>query len=180
MSLLKLTEPDEAEGDLAEVYAGIESNVGFVPNGFKLLGVSIEVLKRQLSLGSWVMSHSTLTPKFTAILRVLISENIQCDYCIGVNSAMLQNQHGVSAEQIDAFKVDIEAVPLDSREKALLSFVINATKDSNAVTAADITALQNHGWADHEIMDALYQGAQQIAVDTLLNAFKVENDIGEQ
>ncbi len=179
MSLLKLTEPDEVEGDLAEIYAGLESSIGFVPNGYKLLGVSIDVLNRQLSYADWVAKHPTLTPKFTAILRVLISENVQCEYCVDVNSAMLQNQHGVSAEQIDAFKADIETVPLEPREKALLIFVVNATKDSKGVTAAEIKALQNHGWADHEIMDALYQGTQQIAVDTLLNAFKVENDIGE-
>lgn len=179
MSLLKLIEADKAEGDLAEVYAGIENSIGFVPNGYKLLGVSIDVLNRQLSYADWVMKHPTITAKFTAILRVLISQNVACQYCIDVNSAMLQNHHGVSAQQIDAFKADIEMVPLEKREKALLIFVVNTTQDPQSVSASSVTALQDQGWADHEIMDALYQGTQQVAVDTMLNAFKVENDIGE-
>jgi uncharacterized peroxidase-related enzyme len=179
MSLLKLTEPEEAEGDLAEVYSGLESSIGFVPNGYKLLGVSIDVLNRQLSYGEWVFKHPTLSAKFTAISRLLISQDVGCEYCVDVNSAMLQNNHGVSAEQIVALKADINAVPLEPRETALMIFVFNTTKDSLSVSEAEIKSLKNHGWADHEIVDALFMGTQQVAIDTLLNAFKVENDIGK-
>ncbi|HBS25889.1 MAG TPA: hypothetical protein DD827_01980 [Gammaproteobacteria bacterium] len=176
MSLLRITEPDEATGELAEAYQGALDKIGFAPNGYKMFGVSIDVLNRQSSLMGLVMQHPTLSPRFSAILRLLVSKNRQCDYCVGANSSMLQNYFDVSAEQIEAFKQDIETVPLKSREKALLIFVLKATEDTQSTTAADIEALRNQGWADHEILDAMYQGAQQVAADMLFNTFQVKND----
>lgn len=50
-------------------------------------------------------------------------------------------------------------------------------KDSNSGSAKDIADLHSAGADDREIFDALTHGAEQIASDIILNAFKVDPDM---
>ncbi|HGG60246.1 MAG TPA: hypothetical protein ENK26_10100 [Gammaproteobacteria bacterium] len=176
MSYLKETAPENASGKLAELFTALEKKIGYVPNGFRALSVSEAILERQAGYIDWVMKHPTLSPRFAAILRLLISENKECDYCVHANSAMLQNFLGVSADEIAALKLNPGDAPLDEREKALVLFVLDAIENPREVSAMDIDDLREMGWSDSEILDALYQGAQQVAFDILVTAFNVEND----
>ena len=176
MSYLKEIPPDQAEGKRAELYQQIEQKIGYLPNAFKMLAVSETVARNQLDFIDWSQSHPSLSPKFSAILRLLVSREKECNYCIDANTAILQNYFSVTPAQLEALKQNPGDAPLDEREKALLVFVLDAVENSLGVTSADIEALRELGWSDAEILEALYQGAYQVTIDILFNAFNVQGN----
>ena len=80
----------------------------------------------------------------------------------------------------DRIRVCAKRNPADSalsdQDKAMLLFVLKATKTPKAVNTGDLDALRAMGWTDRDILDAVNHGARNVAVDILFNTFKIEND----
>jgi hypothetical protein len=66
--------------------------------------------------------------------------------------------------------------PLPDKDKAMLLFVLKATQTPKTVEKSDLDQLRALGWSDGDIMDAVYHGARNVAVDIVFNAFKIDND----
>jgi AhpD family alkylhydroperoxidase len=122
------------------------------------------------------MRHKTLGGKLLAFIRLLVSEQEQCDYCIGMNSGILL-QYGVLPENIAEIKLDPSKAPLEEKELAMLLFVLSMVKNSNAIAQGDVDKLRNLGWNDTEILEASYHAATQVGVDKIFNAFKIGSEI---
>jgi alkylhydroperoxidase family enzyme len=93
-----------------------------------------------------------------------------------MNAALLIQHAGFTPDQIAAMKRDPAAAPLDEKDKAMLLFVLKATRAPKTVAPADLDVLRALGWNDREIFDAVNHGARNVAVDILFNTFKIEND----
>jgi len=176
MSLITTTLPQQAEGKIAEIYQEIESKFGFIPNAIQLGSINPNHMARHWQGIQETIAHETLSAKLFTLIRLLVSETMHCEYCVGLNAGILMQTYGMSAEEIAQVKHSAKQAPLDERELALLEFVIKGVGDSNSITAEDIEGLKQHGCSEREIFDALAQGASQVAGDIILNAFKVEHD----
>jgi uncharacterized peroxidase-related enzyme len=176
MSLLTTVDPRQAEGKTAEIYHEIEAMLGFIPNAIRLDSVNPSHMARHWEGIKEAIGHETLSDKLFTLIRLLLSEETQCDYCIGLNAGMLMQNHGMSQEEIVQVKQTLDAAPLDQKEKALLRFVMKGVSDSNSISAEDVAVLKQLGISDREIFDALAHGAWHVANDVMLNAFKVERD----
>jgi alkylhydroperoxidase family enzyme len=176
MALIKTTPPAEAEGKLAELYKETEAMFGVVPNNAQILGVSPAILENQLDFIGYYRGHPTLSMAFLAMIRMLVAESTNSPYCVGLNN-MLLTQVGLTAEQIEAAKTDADKVPMSDKEKALIKFVLKATKDPHGVTASDIDGLRGLGWSDQDIFDAVVHGARAVATNILFDVFKIELDL---
>lgn len=173
MSLIKLVEPEEATGRVAEIYETMTNTMGFIPNAFKVFSPSEYVLDKQFSNLGYFMRHKTLGGKLLAFIRLLVSEEEQCKYCVGMNTGLLM-QYGVLPDMQAEIKKDISKAPLEVHELALLQFVLKVVKASNSVEQSDIDKLKDLGWSDSDIMDATYHGTSQVSADKIFNAFKIE------
>ena len=176
MPLLNLIEKDQATGKVAEIYENMINAMGFIPNAFKIFSPSAHVLEIQNNNLGHYMRHKTLGGKLLAFIRLLVSEQEQCLYCVGMNSGILL-QYGVLPEMIAEIKQDPSKAPLEEKELAMLLFVLKVVKNSNSIAQADVDALRNLGWSDTEILEATYHGATQVGVDKIFNAFKIESDM---
>ena len=176
MSILNTVAPEQAEGAVAELYNAFEKQVGFIPNAFRLNSVSPKMMQQQWEYIGYYIEHPSLSKLLTTLIRLLVSERADCAYCVNLNTALLINEAGLSAEEVAAIKADPAKAPLDEKEKALLMFVLDAVADPHAMSAAQVQALRDQGCSELEIHDALNHGARQIGVDIMLNTFKVEND----
>ena len=175
MSLLNLIEKDDATGRVAEIYETMIKNMGFIPNAFKVYSPSEFVLDKQFANLGHYMRHKTLGGKLLAFIRLLVSEQEQCAYCVGMNSGILL-QYGVLPEMLAGIKQDPSAAPLEEKDLAMLLFVLNVVKNSNGIVQDDVDKLRNLGWSDTDILEAAYHGASQIGADKIFNAFKIESD----
>lgn len=176
MSLLKTVSPEDATGDVATIYANLKQGFGSVPTAFQVYSVSPAMLKQHVEFVGHYVRHPTLSAPLLTCIRMLVSTQTACDYCIGMNAGFLINMMGWTPEQVAAAQADPAQANLPQRETAMLLFVLKTTRDPHAVSAADLDALRGMGWSDAEIFDAANHGARMVAADILLNAFKVERD----
>jgi hypothetical protein len=58
----------------------------------------------------------------------------------------------------------------------LLLLVLKAVNKSHEVNKADIQAAHDLGWTDSDIFDAVNHGATALAVDIILDTFKVTQE----
>jgi uncharacterized peroxidase-related enzyme len=175
MPLLNLIEKDQATGRVAEIYESMVGTMGFIPNAFKVFSPSSYVLDKQYANLGYYMRHKTLGGKLLAFIRLLVSVQEHCTYCVGMNSGILL-QYGVLPEMIAEIKLDPSKAPLEANELAMLQFVLNVVKDSNAIVQEDVDKLRNLGWSDADILEAAYHGASQVGADKIFNAFKIDSD----
>ncbi len=176
MSILNTVMPEQAQGPVAELYSTFEKQIGFIPNAFKLASVSPQMLQQHWEYIGYYMQHPNLSKVLTTLIRLLVSQKVDCEYCVNLNTALLVNEAGVPAEDVAAIKADPTKAPLDEKEKALLMFVLDAVADPHGVSQSELEKLRELGCSEQEIYDALNHGARQVGLDIMLNAFKVEND----
>ena len=176
MSLLKNVEVSEANGKVAEIYTEITNAWGGVPNPLKLLSVNPDALENLWSKLKYQMELTSPSQKMLSMVRMLVSQESKCEYCIGANAGALINNYGLSADEVQELKLDPSTAPLNIKEKALLLFTLKAVHDSHSTDVNDIKNLHALGWNDKEILDALNSGVTMLSTDILINAFKVEID----
>lgn len=176
MSILQTVTPESATGEVAEIYAQIKQAWGHVPTAIQAFSANPFLLKHQWEYYSSVMQHPTLTFPLTASIRMLVSQAGNCSYCIDMNAGMLINMAGWTQEQVAATRADFNQSPLSPQEKILLGLVLQATRDSNSVSATDLQVARDAGWSDSDILDAVNHGARMVAADIIINGFKVERD----
>lgn len=176
MSILQTVKPESATGEVANIYAQIKNAWGGVPTAIQAFSPNPFLLKHQWEYYGSIMQHPALSPALTACIRMLVSQNGNCTYCIDMNAGMLINMMGWTPEQVAATRADYLASPLSAKEKTLLGLVLKATSDSVSVTSADVQSARDAGWSDSEILDAVNHGARMVAGDIIINAFKVERD----
>jgi len=176
MSLLSVVPTEDAQGKVAELYQIFQDTFGLIPNAFKAMSVSPEMLDLHWRNIRYYQNHPAFSAKLVTFIRLLISQQANCRYCINLNTAILMQEFGLSQDQIATTMADPTTVPLDDRESALLQFVLKGTMEPLSVTQADINQLHEHDYHDKDIFDALNLGARQVSFDIVLNAFKVEND----
>lgn len=176
MAIINTVEPEQAEGKIAALYEQMQQNIGFVPNAFKLYSINPLMLEEHWKYVGYHIQHPSLSGKLMTMIRLLVSIDLQCEYCININRHILNNDLGMDKGEIEAMIKDPTQAALDDKEKALLVYVVRTVADSNASSASDIDTLRQKGCTDMEIFDALHHGARQVAADIMFNAFKVDND----
>lgn len=176
MSIISTVTPEQADGKVAEAYGQIQQMMGRVPNAFQIYSSSPALLEQHLQQIVYYMQHPTLSFPLLAMVRMLVSQHNDCQYCVGFNEGMLMQRAGLTPEQVAATKRNPAEAPLPDKDKAMLLFVLKATQTPHMVEKNDLDQLRALGWSDGDIMDAVYHGARNAAVDIVFNAFKIEND----
>ncbi|WP_308387709.1 hypothetical protein [Acidithiobacillus sp. AMEEHan] len=172
MALLQVTSPENAQGELAELYAQITQAFGGVPEGLQLFGVSPALLRGQWQNLQYFGQHPRISANFFALLRYLLSEEGHCAFCIGFNEALLLNA-GFSKEDIAKARTTPAQGPLSTAENALLDYALKAIHAPHSVGEAEIASLHTQGWSDQDLFDAVAHGAQHQAIDILFETFRV-------
>jgi uncharacterized peroxidase-related enzyme len=176
MSIISTVAPEQASGKVAEIYGKIQQTMGRVPNAFQMYSSSPALLEQNFMAIAYYMQHPTLSFPLLATVRMLVSQKNDCQYCVGLNEAMLMGMANMTPEQIAATKRDPQEAPLPEKDKAMLLLVLKATQSPKSVEKAELDQLRALGWSDGEIMDAVYHGARNVAADIVFNTFKIEND----
>jgi uncharacterized peroxidase-related enzyme len=176
MSIISSIAPQDATGQVAQLYEQVQQALGLVPNAMKLYSASPDVLAMQWQHIGYYFQHPTLSFPLLASIRMLVSRDNDCAYCIGMNEGLLIQRAGFTPEQTAAAKRNAADTPLPEKDKAMLLFVLKATKTPKAITVGDVDALRGIGWSDRDIFDAVNHGARNVAADILFNTFKIEND----
>jgi uncharacterized peroxidase-related enzyme len=176
MAIIKTVLPEDATGEVAEIYKQAKNAIGFIPNSFILLSANPLILRQQWEYIGSMFQHKTINNELTAAIRMLVSQTTGCDYCIDMNAGMLIKKFSWTIEQVKAARDNYLNSPFQDKDKALLGLVLKAVKNSNSVNAEDIASVRKHGWSDGDIFDVVTYGAKMVSTDILINTFKVEHE----
>ena len=176
VALIETVAPEHATGIVAQVYSEVKQEWHMVPNPIKLYSTNPEMLKQRWEGYKQLGQHKTVDAKLQTVIRMLVSAEHDCQYCIGLNESILINDFKLDPEKVMAMKKDSAAAPLPEKDHALLQFVMKAVKDSKSTDKKDIAALHKLGWTDAEIFFATSYAADMVASDILINAFQVAID----
>ncbi|WP_024953513.1 carboxymuconolactone decarboxylase family protein [Sulfurospirillum arcachonense] len=176
MPIINTIQPENATGELAEIYTQIKAMRGRVANTALLFSSSPSLLKQQMSFIGHYLNHDTLSMALLACIRTLVSDKNNCSYCVDFNSSMLINMLNWSPKDVEVMRANPSDAKLDEKEKAMLLFVLKAVRTPHDVEASDVQILRDLDYSDADILDATNHGARMSAIDIIFDAFKIEKD----
>ncbi len=124
---------------------------------------------------SYYARHPRIGLALGAAIRLLVSQDNRCDYCIDFNAALLIERCGWTLDQVTSARRNVATAPFNAKDGALLQFVLQTVNAREPATPEQIKALKQHGWSEADILDAVALGARNVAVDIIFNTFQVEH-----
>lgn len=162
--------PDQATGEVAELFKQVKAGFGTVPEPLQLFANHPASAKAVFEGFSASMTNSPLSQPFFAWIRYLVADHTHCTHCIDVNAAMLLEM-GVSQDTLAEARQDASAVPLPEAEKALLLTCVKMVRDDSRLEKHEIDNLKALGHQDADLIAAFHHAAHSHAVDLMINAF---------
>lgn len=173
MAIIKTVSPEEAQGEIKEVYDAMLQGVGMVPSPLQLASASPGIFKLYWQSIKYFSDHPTLSFPLLSTIRFLVAEHLNYAFCTDFNKGILIKQ-GLTDEDIEELKQDPSKAPLEDNEKAMLGFVLKAIASPDDVDQQDMDRLHDLGWADPDILDALSHGTNMVSSSIWMKAFKMD------
>jgi uncharacterized peroxidase-related enzyme len=158
----------EATGHAAQLFTAIKGAIGKVPNAYAVVGNNSPVaLEAALNLDA-ALRKSSLSAKEIEVVKLAVSQDAQCDYCLAAHS-MMAGKIGLGADVIKNVRHGNPSG--DAKFDALATFVHTVVTTSGDVPGAVVIAVKEAGYSDAQIVDTLLA----IASITFTNLFNRVN-----
>ena len=175
MTLLKIISKEKATGGVAAVYQLMEDRIRFIPNIVKLHSASPDFFEKFMAITGYYTDHPTLDPVLVSYIRLLISNMEGADYCVRLQSAVLNN-YQIEKEDIRNACEDYYKINMDAKGRLLLCFVMDMMYDKLSDTEGRMHALSTAGWSEKDIYEASMLAGIQKGVTKVIKGFEVEFD----
>ena len=172
MAFIETTPPVEADGDVRELYERQEAHYGYVPNYAKVFCHRPEIMKLWSDLLSGI--RRPLGKRRFELVTVAASHALRSTYCSLAHGKALTEFF--SADEVQAMVSDSETGPLSPAELAMVNLARKVARDASSVTAADVSALKEHGITDAEIFDIVATAAARAFFSKLVEGLGAEAD----
>ncbi len=173
MSLIQTVNPEAAEGKSKEIFDTLKNTIGTIPAPLQLASASPWMLDMMWQSVQYYSQHPNLSFGLLSSIRYLVAQQYDYAFCTGFNKNFLMMQ-GMSEEDIKKIEEDPFQAPLEDKERDMLAFVMKAIKTPDGVAKEDIDHLNDLGWADCDILEALTHGTNMIGSSILMKAFKMD------
>ncbi|UAJ78211.1 peroxidase-related enzyme [Leifsonia sp. ZF2019] len=173
MSIIQTTEPGEATGDVAEIYADDERTIGYVPEHTRVMAVNPEAYR------AW----EQLIRAIASPLGLRRYELVTLAAAQGGHSAHCRLAHGnrmrtlIDEEQLEAIARDYRHADLSAAEVAMMEHAERISTDAPDMTEADAQRLREVGFTDREIVDITLAAAARNYFSRAIQALGVAVDV---
>ena len=153
MNRLQTIIVNNAQGELADLFASIKRGIGMIPNAFVTLGTNSPALLAQtLQLNKLLQSQTTLSKRELEAINLAVSEDSGCDYCVAAHT-LAGEAAGYTAEQMRSLRSG--AYPSDPRLDTLIKFALRLANKSGTVPEAVIASLREADYSDQQIVETI-------------------------
>ncbi|MEH6741579.1 MAG: peroxidase-related enzyme [Sulfitobacter sp.] len=159
MAWIKTVPFEAATGKLKQLYARVTGPDNNVDNIMMMHSLRPHTMEAHMAVYKYILHHSANTiPKwFLEAIGVWVSRTNGCAYCVDHHFAGMKRLLGDDPRS-DALRVaigagDIDAMPLDAREKAAMRYAQKLAETPAGMVEADVQALRGAGWEDGEILE---------------------------
>lgn len=150
MSRIKPVDQEQATGELTELFESLERQLGSVPNVFKVMAVSPQVLKAYLSM-SRALTAAGIDPALREQIAVAVAGINKCDYCASAHT-FVGRKRGVSDVELG---LNLTGRSNDERTEIVLRLVDAILNRQGELTDAEFSALHDVGFSDREIIEMI-------------------------
>jgi uncharacterized peroxidase-related enzyme len=172
MSFIRTTAPDEATGEVEEMYGRQRSAWGYVPNYAMAFSHRPEVLARWGRLLAEIRRPmSDRMFELVTFAAALELRNPACSLAHGKQLAAF-----FSYEEISDMAAGKYGPSLTDAERAMMKFARRVARDATSIGAGDVENLREHGFADAEIFDIVATAAGRAFFTKILDGLGVELD----
>lgn len=176
VSGIALIEPDEAESEVAQMYADIQRETGlpFVSNASKSLGSSPGVLAIYRDMVHTVNRHITLPQSLVPMILYAIATARHCTYCSVLNESYCR-EIGVDQETLEKLAHDLGNVN-PKRLQVIMEFALKCALNPQGLVAEDYELVREQGVSEEELIQIIFLAALGNFNDTMADSIKSEPD----
>ena len=159
MPYIKVITPDQATGNLANVYERVTGPGGQVDNVLQIHSLRPHTLVGHMALYKAVLHHprNSLPHWFLEAIGVRVSLLNDCEYCARHHSIAMERLLSSEPEKYHGCREQLDAErpgePFSRRERAALRYVDRRTREPGAVCMADVGKLRSAGLGDGQILE---------------------------
>ena len=176
MPLVKIVGPDEAQGDVKDVYDAVKAVAGQIPKPLQVMSATPGLLKLQKQVFDYFIGHGNLGMILNAHIRYVVARHCDYQYCIDLNANLLTMFGSLTEEDLEGVYQDPGSAKLEEKDLAMFQFVVGAVKDPGSTSRADADRLRELGWTDADIVDAMAHGAGMVSAGIIFKAMKMDED----
>ncbi len=180
MPWIGVVEPEEATGQLAEVYEDVGRRRGNVANIYKIHSLNPQALKAHLDFYTSILyRQGGLKRAQREMIGVVVSALNQCDYCVVHHSEALA-RYEKSSEVLRRLQTDYRKAPLPEKEARMLEYCARLTQSPDAMQEKDVLSLVEAGFEDSEILDINLIASYFNFVNRVVLGLDVELEVREE
>jgi uncharacterized peroxidase-related enzyme len=174
MSFVSTIPEENAEGDVASMYARAKSAYGYVPNMVKAFSHRPGVMNGWNELLTSIKSNMDVRRYELATLAA--AKELRSSYCMLAHASVLLRGGHFDAGQLHSIVGEEEKSPISEGEKAMMRFAAKVARDAASIERDDLESLRNHGFSDAEIFDVAAAAAVRCFFSKLVDALGVQPD----
>ena len=171
---IPIVEEDAATGAVAKAYADYRSRFErqSVPGILKCFATHPPLLEQMMALATSILfGESHLTRASKEMIATHVSCLNACSYCLDSHASFLQEQGGSDELLLAIFQGNLESPSIGAKDRHLLAFAGKVTDESYKISPADIQSLQDAGWHQQQIAEAVHIAALFACFNRVANAF---------
>ncbi|MFE4470514.1 peroxidase-related enzyme [Leifsonia sp. NPDC056824] len=173
MTIIQTPDPDEATGDVAEIYAKDQRDLGYVAEYTRVMAFNPEAYR------AW----EQLVRAIIAQLGVRRFELVTLAAAQGTHSQHCRLAHGrkslavMDADDVEAVARDFHEAGLSEAEVAMMEYAERISTDAASMTEADSLRLRELGFTDREIVDITLAAAARNYFSRAIQALGVAVEV---
>jgi alkylhydroperoxidase family enzyme len=166
MAFVETVPEEEANGEVAEIYAGAREQFGYLPNLVRVFSLRPDVYRGWLQLNGAAKAHDLRRYELSTFAA---ARRLGSSYC--------SQQHGKVIAQFLSLE-DVPGLPegLGEADRAVMELAEKVVDDATSVTQADIDRLRSLGLSDAEIVDVVLAASVRCFFSKTLDALGVLPD----
>lgn len=143
-----LTSNYTAQEKTTEILDSMKQTIGMVPNIYKLMGHSPNVLEGYLGF-TGALAKGSLSAAEREQIALAVAGFNHCQYCASAHT-LLAKKAGVAEEET---KNNLKGHSDSPRTQSLIQFVLKVLETKGFVSEADLEAIKNAGFSDEQIVE---------------------------
>ncbi len=177
MPLIKVIEPEEAEGELKDIYQDLIESRGKIAEVHKIQSLNPKSIVNHMDLYMTLMySKSPLNRAKREMIAVVVSRANECNYC-QIHHLEALNHYWKDDEKAEKFRKDHKSVELDESNSLLCDYAYRHTKYPGEDKSELIGKMKEAGLDDRAILDATMIIGYFNFVNRIVAGLKVELEI---
>jgi uncharacterized peroxidase-related enzyme len=167
---------DQAEAGVQNIYDGMHSAIGKMPNIFAVMAHFPGALKRFIPFYTAVMTKGKVPVKLKELAYLKTASINACQYCLRAHIASAK-QAGLTDRQIEDLRFYQTSDAYDEKERATVRFADLVTRGAAAIDASVLTWLGNY-YSDSEIVELVMVIGLANLVNRFNDTLQIQPDLG--